>query len=80
MKADFANKAIADKAPDATGVEALRKVPTMTPGELFKAKVIPGTRNGLYAALERGEIESFRLGKKIVIPTAPLLRKLGVAV
>jgi hypothetical protein len=75
---DFRMKTRADKAK-LTGVEALRSTPTMTPNELLKAGVLPGTRNGLYDALQRGEIESFRLGKKIIIPTAPLLRKLGVA-
>jgi hypothetical protein len=35
-------------------------------------------RNGIYAACATGEIECFRMGKKIIIPTAPLLRKLGI--
>ena len=62
-----------------TGIAALRARPGISPDELLKAKVMPLTRGGLYEALHRGEIESFRLGKKIIIPTAPLLRKLGVA-
>jgi hypothetical protein len=42
-------------------------------------KVIPGSRNGTYEALKRGDIDNFRIGDKILIPTAPLRRKLGLA-
>jgi hypothetical protein len=65
-------------APRATGVEALRNRPGISPDQLLEAGVMPLSRNGLYDALQRGQIESFRLGKKIIIPTAPLLRKLGI--
>ena len=63
-----------------TGIDALRNRPGISPDQLLEAQVMPLTRNGLYDALQRGEIESFRLGKRIIIPTAPLLRKLGVAI
>jgi len=57
---------------------ALLKRPGISPDELLKAGILPIARNALYEALSRGEIESFRVGKKIVIPTAPLKRKLGI--
>jgi hypothetical protein len=37
-----------------------------------------GSRNKIYADCKNGEIECFRHGKKIIIPTAPLRRKLGL--
>jgi hypothetical protein len=53
--------------------------PGVSPDELLAARILPISRNALYEALARGDIESFRIGKKIVIPTAPLRRKLGLA-
>ena len=35
-------------------------------------------RNSAYEAVRRGDIESFRTGKLIHVPTAPLRRKLGI--
>lgn len=35
-------------------------------------------RTATYDAVRRGEIESVRLGRKILVPTAPLLRLLGL--
>jgi hypothetical protein len=66
-------------APHATGIDAIRHCPGISPDQLLRSAVMPLTRGGLYDALQRGEIESFRLGKRIIIPTAPLLRKLGVS-
>jgi hypothetical protein len=36
------------------------------------------SRNGSYEAAKRGDIETFKVGKKILVPTAPLRRKLGL--
>jgi excisionase family DNA binding protein len=36
------------------------------------------SRSSAYGAVIAGEIPSVRLGRRIVIPTAPLLRMLGV--
>jgi hypothetical protein len=63
----------------ATGIDVLRSRPGISPDELHDAQVMPGCRNALYEAIARGEIESFKIGKRIIIPTAPLLRKLGLA-
>ena len=54
----------------------LLKQPTVTPWEL--ALVLRTSRNGAYDAIRRGEVEHFKVGKKIKIPTAPLRRKLGM--
>lgn len=74
-KAQFAEQtdpAIADE------IKRLLSRPGISPDELLASKLIPISRNGLYEALSRGDIESFRIGKKIIIPTAPLRRKFGI--
>jgi hypothetical protein len=78
MKARNANAVVAAQQ-DAGGIESLRNRPGISPDELLASNVFKVSRNGLYAAINRGDIESFRFGKKIIIPTAPLLRKLGIA-
>ena len=60
-----------------SGADLLQR-PTITPDELFKLDLMPVSRNGIYDACNTGQIECFRLGRKIVIPTAPLRRKLGI--
>lgn len=59
-------------------VKKLLEKPTITPQELFDSKMLPGSRNHVYDAIRDGSIQSFRTGKLIVIPTAPLRRKLGM--
>ena len=39
---------------------------------------VPLSRNAFYAAIARGEIESTRIGGKILIPRAPFHRKFGL--
>ena len=41
-------------------------------------KILPMSRNGVYSAVRRGEIKTVRLGKKILVPTGPLRRQLGI--
>jgi hypothetical protein len=36
------------------------------------------SRNGSYEAAKRGDFQTIKLGKKIVVPTAPLRRQLGM--
>ncbi len=57
---------------------AVLSQPSVSPEELYDAGVLPLSRGSIYAACNSGEIESFRVGKKIVIPTAPLRKKLGI--
>lgn len=35
-------------------------------------------RNGSYEAAARGDFETIRIGKKIMVPVAPLAEKLGL--
>ena len=58
--------------------EEILKLPGITPDQLFKTRLMPLSLNLIYAACNTGEIECFRVGRKIVIPTRPLLRKLGM--
>jgi excisionase family DNA binding protein len=37
------------------------------------------SRNAAYEAVKRGEIPTLRFGRKLVVPTAPLLKMLGLA-
>jgi hypothetical protein len=59
-------------------IETLFARPTITPDELYRSRVLPLTRNGIYDAIKRGEIEVLEFGKKKAIITAPLRRKLGI--
>ena len=52
--------------------------PGISPDELYELGILPVGRNSIYDACNKGEIECFRIGKKIVIATAPLRRKLGI--
>ncbi len=51
---------------------------TCTPQELFETGVYPCSRNGIYSAIARGEIETIRVGRKIAVVCAPLRRRLGL--
>ena len=55
---------------------ALLFKPTITPDET--SLVLDTTRNATYDAIARGRIRSFRIGRLIKIPTAPLRKKLGI--
>ena len=59
-------------------IKAALQRPGISPEELYELGILPVGRNGIYDACNRGEIECFRIGKKIVISTAPLRRKLGI--
>ncbi|TPK90556.1 MULTISPECIES: helix-turn-helix domain-containing protein [unclassified Mesorhizobium] len=36
------------------------------------------SRNGSYEAAKRGDIQTIRIGRKIVVPVAPIAEKLGL--
>jgi hypothetical protein len=59
-------------------VKALLAKPTISPDELFRASILPLSRNGIYAAIQRGEIEAVPFGHKKAILTLPLRKKLGM--
>lgn len=59
-------------------IEALLSRPTTT---VENAGRILGTgRNATYEAVRKGEIESIRVGRRMLVLTAPLRRKLGLEV
>lgn len=64
--------------PQAAKAITVLSNPAITPDQLFESGLMPLSRNSIYAACNTGEIECIRIGKKIVIPTAPLRRKLGI--
>ena len=57
--------------------ELLRR-PTITPDELIKSRIYPLSRNGVYDAIQRGEIEAITIGRKKAVITAALRKKLGM--
>ncbi|MER9091536.1 hypothetical protein NKH81_20340 [Mesorhizobium sp. M0959] len=56
--------------------EALQRATVSVPeaGELFFGL----SKNGAYEAAARGDFETIRFGKKIVVPVAPIAEKLGL--
>jgi hypothetical protein len=59
-------------------IAALLGRPTITPDELLKSKIFPLSRNGIYEAIKRGEIDTIAIGRKKAVITAPLRKKLGM--
>jgi hypothetical protein len=52
--------------------------PAVTPEELYAAGLLPVGRDAIYAACNTGEFKTIRRGRKILILTAPLRKKLGM--
>jgi hypothetical protein len=59
-------------------LDDLLNKPGITPEEAIEAGLFPLSRNGLYRAIQKGDIEAFRVGRKFIIPTAPLRRKFRI--
>ena len=59
-------------------IKKLLAKPTITPDELYISGVLKSSRNRVYQAINDGVVASFKVGKKFVIPTAPLRRQLGL--
>jgi hypothetical protein len=59
-------------------IRALLARPTITPDQLFQSGVLPLSRNGVYGAIRRGEIDVISIGRKKAVITASLRRKLGL--
>ena len=59
-------------------IRELLSRPTITPAELIASGILPLRKNAVYAAIQRGDIESISLGHKKAVITAPLRRKLGL--
>lgn len=59
-------------------ITAILSKPLITVPDL--AKILNVSRNGAYEVVRRGDVESIKIGPKVIrIPTAPLKRKLGIA-
>ncbi|MBT1516445.1 excisionase family DNA-binding protein [Bradyrhizobium sp. SRL28] len=59
-------------------LQKLLSRPTITVDDA--AKVLGTGRNATYDAVHRGEIDTMRVGGRILVLTAPLRRKLGLEV
>jgi excisionase family DNA binding protein len=58
-------------------VNRLMKSPLISVEEA--GEILGLSRNGAYQAVARGDIQSIKIGTKVIrIPTAPLRRKLGI--
>ena len=58
-------------------VERLLRKPTITVPQAGM-KILGLSRNGSYEAARRGDFVTIRMGKLLIVPTAPLRRKLGI--
>jgi hypothetical protein len=76
MTARSATRAKAANKINDDEVERLLRKPTIT---VPQAGMIYGlSRNGSYEAARRGDIETIQMGKLLIVPTAPIRRKLGI--
>lgn len=57
-------------------LDDIRSRPALTVKEVLD--VLPIGRTALYAAISAGEVPSVRIGTRIMVPTAPLLRMFGI--
>jgi hypothetical protein len=67
------------RAPaDLDEVRRVLSRPGISPDDLHRLQILPLSRGSIYDACNRGDIDCFKAGKKIIIATAPLRRKLGL--
>ncbi|MDO8398913.1 MAG: hypothetical protein Q7T45_13940 [Bradyrhizobium sp.] len=59
-------------------ITELLERPTITPDQLLKSRILPLSRNGIYDAILRGEIDVITIGRKKAVITASLRKKLGM--
>lgn len=59
-------------------VSDLRQRPTLTVKEY--AGFLGVSVDCIYEAVGRGELSALRLGRRVLLPTAPLLRELGLGI
>ena len=57
-------------------VAKLLQRPTITVVEA--GRIYGLSRNASYEAAKRGDIDTIRMGKRLIAPTAPIRRKLGI--
>ena len=61
-----------------TEIRTLLAKPTITPDQLYRSGVLPLSRNGVYEAIRRKEIDVLEIGRKKAVITASLRRRLGI--
>jgi hypothetical protein len=59
-------------------INELLAKPTITPQQLYESGLLQSSRNTVYAACRDGTVDVMRVGKKILVKTAPLKRQLGL--
>jgi hypothetical protein len=59
-------------------IAKLLSQPTITPDQLAASGIFPISRNGIYEAIKRGDLQVVTLGRKKAIITAPLRKQLGI--
>jgi excisionase family DNA binding protein len=64
-------------APEPLTVDDLRRRPTITVREY--AAFIGVNKDTAYQAAARGELRTLTLGRRVLVPTAPVLESLGLA-
>jgi len=64
--------------PDALTVDDLRRRPTITVAEY--AAFIGVSKDTIYECAARGELRVLHLGRRVLVPTAPVLEALGYGV
>ncbi len=65
------------RAPELVTVDDLRRRPTISVREY--AAFIGVSADTAYEAAARGELRVLRLGRRVLVPTAPVLEALGLA-
>jgi excisionase family DNA binding protein len=63
-------------APEVLSVDDLRRRPTITIREY--AAFVGVSKDTAYEAAARGELRVLHLGRRVIVPTAPVLESLGL--
>jgi excisionase family DNA binding protein len=64
--------------PEPLTIDDLRRRPTITVQEY--ARFVGVSKDTVYEAASRGELRVLHLGRRVLVPTAPVLAELGYAV
>jgi hypothetical protein len=59
-------------------IERLLRRPTISPRELYESKMLPLSLQSIYEAIRKGEIAAGRIGRKVLIYTGPLRRRMQI--
>ena len=73
----MANRANSASKKRGAEIEQLLSQPTISVPDAGM-KLFGLSRNGSYEAAKRGDFQTLKFGKRIVVPTAPLRKQLGI--